>query len=1102
MTTFRKLLPWAAMLAVVCALVALTGDVRAQGTRNETMKPIPYYTEPAISPDGKEIAFVSGGDIWTVPTSGGNAQLLISHEATEGRPLYSPDGKRLAFTSTRTGGGDIYIYTFDTGEVRRLTFEDGNQQLDGWSRDGKWIYFSANTQDISGMNDVYRVSAEGGTPMTVSADRYLSEFFAAPAPDGTTIAFIARGNALSQWWRKGHSHLDESEVWLEHFDASGAPRPDASGPRYERLVEMGAKNAWPMWAPDGRSLYYMSDRSGAQNIWVKRIGGDSRQATQFKDGRVVWPSISYDGRTIVFERDFEIWKLDTGSGQASRVSITRRSAPAASSVEHLTLNNGFQELELSPDGKKLAIVVRGEVFAASAKDGGTAARVTNTAANEEQMSWSPDSKKLVYTSDRDGATHIFLYDFTNSTEARLTSSALDDSVPVFSPDAKYVAFIRDGHELRVRDMSSKEERVLATGGLERPPFQSARPYVWSPDSKWIAMLAIGDKSFTNAEVVPVTGTDRKPVSFLANAFANTVSWSPDGTYLLFDTGQRTETRELARVDLIPRTPKFREDQFRDLFREEPVRPPQREQSRTQTQDAPPQATEQAPARPGAQRKEVKPVEINFEGIRRRLQMLPVGVDLNSQVISPDGKWVLMSASAAGQQNLYIYSLDELARGPQVARQLTSTPGGKSNAQFTPDSREVYFLQQGRIQVINVENRQSRGVDVSAEMDVDFEREKMEVFQQAWSYQRDHFFDPKHNGVDWEAVRTAYAPRILGARTPDEMRRLLALMVGELNASHLGVSGGFGGGGGAAAGVGKLGLRFDRGEYERAGKLKITEVIPLSPAALGGIKEGEYLIGVEGKPIQAGTNLSELMQRTVGRRVAVSVSGSADGAGAREVVVQPISTGAEKNLLYRAWVDSRRAYVEKASNGRLGYVHMPDMSAGSLSQLYVDLDTENFSRDGVVIDIRNNNGGFVNVYAIDVLARRGYLNMSVRGGFASAPARSVLGQRSLDKPTILVTNQHSLSDAEDFTEGYRALKLGKVVGEPTAGWIIYTSNVRLIDGTSFRIPFMKVTDNSGQVMEMHPRPVDIPVLRMVGEGLQGKDTQLDAAVAELMKEIRK
>jgi Tol biopolymer transport system component/C-terminal processing protease CtpA/Prc len=1098
MATLRKLFPCILTLALVGMLAWLPGDVRAQGSRTAAPRAIPYFTEPAISPDGKEIAFVSSGDIWTVPAGGGEAQLLISHAATEGRPLYSPDGRRLAFTSTRTGNTDIFIYTFESGEVRRLTFDDASEQLDAWSRDARWIYFFSSSRDIAGMNDIYRVSVEGGTPMQVSADRYASEFFSAPSPDGSAVAFSARGNASGQWWRKGHSHLDESEIWLL--------RPDASGPpRYERLVEMGAKNLWPMWSADGRSVYYVSDRSGAQNIWVKRIAGEARQVTQFKDGRVLWPTISYDGRTIVFEHDFEIWKLDTSSGQASKVPITRRSAPPAPGVEHLALNNQFQELELSPDGKKVAIVVRGEVFAASAKDGGTAARVTQTASAEEQIAWAPDSKRLVYTSSRDGATHIFLYDFTTNTETRLTQSAQDDSVPVFSPDGKLLAFIRDGRELRVLDLATKEERVLATGGLERPPFQAARPFVWSPDSRWVAVLSIGEKSFTNVHVVPAAGGERKAVSFLANAFGNTVSWSPDGTYLLFDTGQRTETRQLARVDLIPRAPKFREDQFRDLFREEPARPaPQREQSRPQ--DAPPQAVETGPAPRAQAKKETKPVEIVFEGIRRRLSLLPVGVDLSYQVISPDGKWVLMVASVAGQQNLYVYSLDELAREPAVARQLTSTAGFKSNAGFTPDSKEVFFLQQGRIQVINVESRQTRALEVTAEMDVDFEREKMEVFQQAWSYQRDHFYDPNFHGVDWEAVRAAYAPRVAGARTPDELRRLLSLMVGELNASHLGVSAPPSG---PQSPVGKLGLRFDRGEYERAGpdgvgagKLRITEVIPLSPAALGEIKPGEYLVAVEGTAMTARTNLDELLLHKVGRRVVLNVAASADGANSREVVVQPISTGAEKNLLYRHWVETRRAYVERASNGRLGYVHMPDMSAGSLAQLYVDLDTENHAREGVVIDIRNNNGGFVNVYAIDVLARRGYLNMSVRGGFATAPARSVLGQRALEKPTILVVNQHSLSDAEDFTEGYRTLKLGKVVGEPTAGWIIYTSGVTLIDGSSFRIPFMKVTANDGTVMEMHPRPVDIPVQRLIGESYTDKDSQLDAAVAELLKQMGK
>ena len=425
--------------------------------------------------------------------------------------------------------------------------------------------------------------------------------------------------------------------------------------------------------------------------------------------------------------------------------------------------------------------------------------------------------------------------------------------------------------------------------------------------------------------------------------------------------------------------------------------------------------------------------------------------------------------------------------------MTSTAGAKTHAHFTPDSKEVFFLEAGRVQTIVVETRQARAVNVNAEMDVDFSQEKLAVFEEAWAGQRDGFFDSNFNGVDWNAVRKMYMPLIEGARTPDEMRAILRLMIGELNSSHSGVSAPqANGAAGPRAVTGQLGLSFDRAEYEKSGRLKITEVLPHSPAALGKIQAGEDLRAVDGVAIGPHINLDELLQHKVDKRVTLDVSG-------RDVIVQPVGSLADQ--IYRKWVEDNRVYVEKISGGKLGYVHMRDMSDQALSQLYLDLDAANRAKSGVVIDVRNNNGGFVNAYALDVLARRPYLTMTNRGG-PPGPARTVLGQRSLELPTILVTNQHSLSDAEDFTEGYRTLKLGKVVGEPTAGWIIYTGSMELIDGSVMRMPGTLVTGSDGKKMEGNPRPVDIAVTRPIGESYMGHDSQLDAAVRELLAEVER
>ena len=248
------------------------------------------------------------------------------------------------------------------------------------------------------MNDIYRIPAAGGTAMQVSSDRYTNEFQSTPLADGSII-FAARGNSAAQWWRRGRSHLDESELWQK------------TGDTYQQLTQRGAKQMWPMATADGSKIYFVSDRTGPQNIWSMPRGGQAKQVTNFTDGRVLWASLSYDGQEIVFERNFHIWKMKADGGKPQELAITLRGAASSPMNRAISLSTQIRELALSPDGKKVAVIARGEVFAASSKDGGEAVRVTNTVAPESFVTWSQDSKKLVYSSERDGSMNIFQYDF-------------------------------------------------------------------------------------------------------------------------------------------------------------------------------------------------------------------------------------------------------------------------------------------------------------------------------------------------------------------------------------------------------------------------------------------------------------------------------------------------------------------------------------------------------------------------------------------------------------------------------------------------------------------------------------------------------------------
>ena len=1038
----------------------------------------PSLAEPSLSADGSQIAFVSGGDIWEVAASGGIAHLLVTDAATEGRPLYSPDGKLLAFTSTRGGSANVYVLDLTSGAITRVTYAEANEELDAWSADGKWLYFASAINDVGRQADIFRVAATGGTPLEVSREQYLAEFQASPSPDGSSIALMARGGSAGQWWRNGHSHLDETELWLKPVVQSGA---------YRRLLADHAKHAWPMWSRDGQTLYFMSDKSGSENLWKMPVaGGEATAVTNFTSGRVLFPAMAANGSAIVFERDFGIWSADPATGRATQVPITLRGAPASEGSRFVTLT-AFDRMALSPDGQKVAVLARGELFAASLKDGGPGQRITTSIGAEREMTWSPDSRRLLYVTERGLDRRVAVYDVVTSTETLLTGPGIASAV-AWSPDGKSVAYVKDQKQLRVLTTATATQaatdRVLFTGAVatdERGP----RP-VWSPDGSSIVFPVTDRRSFVNLHVVPAAGGEARPITFLGNGQVGGVAWSPDGTYILFDTSQRTEDSRIVRVDLLPHVPKYREDQFRGLF--DPTKPDETRTPDTPTSSTAPPARAPTPVPTPAPPR----VSIVYDGIRERATILPLGLNADNPVISNDGKTLVFRASDRNQQALYSWSLDELANEPPVAQQIVSTPKPKPDFTLTRDGKTLVYLDGGGVFSTPLDTPRPKATAIAATMEVDFAKEKMVVFDEAWNALNLGFFDANFNGQDWPALRSRFQPYIAGARTSDEMRRVTNLMIGELNASHSGINRAPGGPGSDR--VGDLGLRFEREAAEAGRGLVIREVVTLGPAFIeGSIKTAERLVSVNGAAITPASNLDALLQNQVGKRVVLGIE---NAAGRRDAIVRPVSVSSAAGLVYRQWVNNRRAYVERVSGGKLGYVHIPDMSEQSLNQLYLDLDAQNQGRQGVVIDIRNNNGGFVNGYALDVFSRRNFLRMTPRDLF-EVPGRQALGQRALDLPTVLVTNESSLSDAEDFTEGYRSLGLGKVVGQPTAGWIIFTSPERLIDGSSVRVPSTRIQGMAGDDMEMHPRAVDINVERPLGETGAGVDAQLDAAVAVLM-----
>lgn len=1102
----------------------------------------PYFRTPALSPDGRSVVFTYAYDIWMADIAGGRAERLTAHPASHYGPRFSPDGTWLACSSTRTGSGDIYLLPLEDGEVRRLTYHSRYCHVEDWSGDGQTIFFTSDRgqQDTA----LYCVPVAGGTPALVYAEPYETLAHATIAPDGRGLAFnIVR----SVWWRRGPNPFAPSDIWLgttellhPDQDAEAAlPRKLIGGSTPHPYIGM---NRWPLWTPDGAGLYFVSDRDGNENIWYRSLHDDTlRQITHFTAGRLLWPAIARQANILVFERDGQIWRLDPASGASEPISIRVRADTRQTPVYVENRSRGFSEFRLSPDGKKVAFAVRGEIFADFAdketnkeQRQGPSFRISNTSAREEQVGWTPDSQSLIYVSDRHGEQELYRYDFLARTETRLTDDPSPKSAPTCSPDGTWVAYIRGNNDIYLLNLKTGECCPFAQGC-----FVWNRALAWSPDSRWLAYISHDARFFSNVYVQRIDESSSRQITFLSNIAGENLLWSPDGKFLLFTSGQYRMESQIVRVDLRPIVPLFREAEFDRLFEEKRDKrkgkgnreeEPEHKEHRTPPRDAgngngevvtqpqldhteekepgpeknaatvAPPAPDQ-PAEAEAEEKSDKPaqqVEIVFAGIERRLRFLtPIQMDAAAQCISHDSRDLLFLARVAGKTNVWSLPLDE-PRHEQGPRQLIASGTGKRQIQFAPDGKTFLYLDDGQITIRKFPNGNDPiTLQVRGDLTVDFHEEKCQVFGEAWRLLRDTFYDATFHGQDWYALRERFLPFVQGAQTHGEVLTIINMMIGELRASHTGVfwHGGWWGN------DGYTGLVFDPIELRQHGLLRIKAIVPDSPVALldEPPQPGEYLVAVDGVPITPHTSLDHLLQRTIGRRVRLRLAPHPASTEGRDMAVRPIDGEHYGYLRYRAWVSANKSYVHQVSNSRLGYVHVEEMSYASYQQFLIDLDAEVHSREGVILDIRYNSGGHISTFILDVLTRRNVLRTSFRDYLLTGPYHAS-GNRTLDKPTVLVTNEGAASDAEIFTELYRRLGLGKVVGKPTGGRVIGTVNWGLLNGSYVRLPTYAYHTPEGENLEGTGRLVDVDVERPMGEWIIGRDRQLDAAVATLLADL--
>ncbi len=1070
----------------------------------------PHYHE------GK-VVFTYYGDIWTAAETGEDVRRLTVHVERDVYPRFSPDGRWIAFSSARQGNLDIYVMPAEGGTPRQLTYHSADDITLGWTPDGSAVLFSSNRREDF-QPKLYTVELNGGMPRPAGPDMGL---YASYAPDGVRLAY----NAKSQvYWRKGYRGAHQSDVIVM----------DLAARKFEQLTDFDGMDTWPMWGSDGY-IYFVSDRGEAAvaNLWrAPERGGRARAMTEFADGEVRWPALSADGKVIVFERDFGIWKLDLAAGRAEPLPIRLAAETQQNLSQMRTFRSELDDYDLAPSGRRLVFSIHGEVFTAPVKEGDLV-QVTNRSARDQAPRYAPDGKSIAFISDASGREELYIAGVDGKDERRLSDLDVLKLGFAWSPESDALAFTAT--DLVLRKVKLDGELVE----LDRSAYGTISPPLWSPDGRWIAYAKPDAAYRGRLHLVGADGGEARrlteePFSERAPAF------SPDGRKLFFIRSEGIEglgeaspaqihVLTLSREERDPLEPTDADAPAAEASEERrPEAPPE-----TRPEGEPPQGEQPAegegerPHRPDrARAKKVEPIEIDWEGLRRRTRQvtrMPYGV--TTFTVTPDGKTVVfVTREPAGDGSRtvpVIYRIEET--GKNLTRVLTGSAGGDETAEeerpgppeggiadltLTADGRTLFFREGRSVHWTRLPAAAEGGAAVGARgtrervnftvsVRIDQREEWPQMFEEAWRTMKYRFYDPAMHGVAWDRLREKYRPMVehVGDRT--ELMNLINEMIGELNASHTGANPGPRG---SPADVQTHHPGLDLEPDAEAGRYRVTHIYRDGPADKDWVRVavGDWLIAIAGEPVRAGDNYWRLLNHRLNPKVEFTFNNEPRQEGAWTTRIEPASLNAFGQLRYERWVRERREMTDRLSDGRVGYVHIQAMNAPSLRKFQREL-REYREKEALVIDQRWNGGGNIEQELLGLLVQREYQLLQPRGTEPTLrPASGYFG------PKAVLQNWRSGSNAEMFPAGFKALGLGKVIGTPTYGGVIGTGSHRLIDGSTVRTPSSGVylADRRRTNMENYGVPPDIHVENSPEDNLAGRDRQLEVAVEELLKELRR